>query len=118
MDATIWFRFGYNLHGQWRRHKHAQSMRTETVRLHGARDGRGLDLCAMLCSVTFCPCNMPAIIARRRRIIQMQATSFFLWVRWRPEWEYIDTPHRAKWSGRAAHSMSHLGLIRKGYPQA
>jgi len=100
-----------------RRRKMGQSMRTETVKLHGVREGRGQDLCQLLCSVMFCPCNMPAIAKRRRSVVQMQANTFYHCVRWRVEWEHTGTPHRQKWSGKAAHSMFHLGLVRRSYPQ-
>jgi len=105
---------------QWyvrQRSKRQQAMRTETVKLHGVREGRGVDLCLSICSVTFCPCNMPAIVHRRMRVIQMQATTFHRWVRWRPEWEHIGTPHRVKWWGTAQNRSAHSYFRRESYPQ-
>ena len=100
-----------------RRRKLAQAMRTETVKLHGVREGRGQELCLSICSVTFCPCNMPAIVHRRMRVIQMQATTFHRWVRWRPEWEHIGTPHRAKKVQHMWASCKVRRSIRACYPQ-
>jgi len=97
--------------------KHAQAMRSETVKLHGAREGRGQELCQLLCSVMFCPCNMPAIAKRRRSVIQMQATTFYHWVRWRVEWEQIGTPHRVKKTQHMWASCKVRRSIRECYPQ-
>ena len=99
------------------RRQHAQAMRTETVKLHGVREGRGIDLCLSICSVTFCPCNMPAIVHRRMRVIQMQATTFHRWIRWRPEWEHIGTPHRHKWWDAMQEYAAFKYGNRKSYPQ-
>jgi hypothetical protein len=92
--------------------KHRQGMRTESVKIHGARDSRGLALCQAICSVTFCPCNMPAVVYRRRRVIQLQATCFFKWVRWKPEWEHIGTPHRQHAAQCFARSRQRSNLSR------
>ena len=112
-------RYGRRWHASrmGRRNKLAQGMRTETVKLHGAREGRGQELCQLLCSVMFCPCNMPAIAKRRRSVIQMQATTFYHWVRWRVEWEHIGTPHRLKWWSSIHNRQAHSYVRRTGYPQ-
>ena len=112
-------RYGRRWHASrmGRRNKLAQGMRTETVKLHGVRDGRGLDICKAICSVTFCPCNMPAIAKRRQRVIQIQCTSFFKWVCWRPEWEHIGTPHRIKAAESMATKRLKRHLFGKSYPQ-
>jgi hypothetical protein len=105
---------------QWyvrQRRKRAQAMRTETVRLHGVREGRGADLCQAICTATFCPCNMPAIVRRRMRVIQAQATTFHRWIRWRQEWEHIGTPHRVKWADAVRAKVLKDILFGKSYPQ-
>ena len=77
---------------QERRRKLNQAMRIESVKIHGSRDGRDMAWCNLVCSTTFCPCNLPAVANLRRRTIQRQATSFMLWIRWSPIHE--DTPPR------------------------
>ena len=98
----------------WPRRKHAQAMRTESVRVEGSRWNRPCYYEGFCTPYTPCVCERHPIVRMRSRCCNRVACSFMKWCRSIPSREHESPPWRTKWA--CDNKLVYLPMFLRGYP--